>query len=161
TLWAYAGYTLRPGGVRYTTALLLFCLGLMAKPMLVTLPVVLLLLDQWPLKRGLKIVEKLPFLAASILVSIVTYAVHRQAGATAGVSLIPAVVRFENSLISYAAYIVQTVWPANLAVFYPYPQGSLAVPAALAGIALAVVTVLAIRSFPQRPYLAVGWLWYL
>jgi tetratricopeptide (TPR) repeat protein len=141
--------------------LFLFCLGLMAKPMLVTLPVVLLLLDRWPLRRGAKILEKIPFFAASIGVSVVTYLVHKEVGATASLSLIPAAVRFENSLVSYAAYFLQMLWPAGLAVFYPYPQGSLVVPALIAGIALAAVTGLAIRDFPLRPYLAVGWLWYL
>src|ERR1039458_5637212 len=161
TLWGYAAYTVRPGPVRYMLTLCLFCLGLVAKPMLVTLPVVLLLLDRWPLRRGTKILEKIPFFAASIAVSVVTYLVHQEVGATASFSLIPAVVRFENSLVSYAAYFLQTLWPADLAVFYPYPLGSLVVPAAIAGIALATVTVLVIRVFPRRPYLAIGWLWYL
>ena len=147
--------------VRYGLTLFLFCLGLMAKPMLVTLPVVLLLLDRWPLQRGNKILEKIPFFAASIGVSVVTFFVHKEVGATASLSLIPAAVRFENSLVSYVAYFLQMLWPAHLAVFYPYPQGSLVVPAVIAGIALAAVTVLVIRDFPRRPYLAIGWLWYV
>ena len=161
TLWAYADYTNRLGRVRYGLTLFLFCLGLMAKSMLVTLPVVLLLLDRWPLRRGTRILEKVPFFAASIGVSVVTYLVHRDVGATAALSLIPAPVRFENALVSYVAYFLQTLWPANLAVFYPYPVGSIVLPAAIAGVALAIVTVLAIREFPLRPYLTVGWLWYL
>ena len=161
TLWAYAAYTDRPGPVRYGLTLFLFCLGLMAKPMLVTLPVVLLLLDRWPLRRGTKILEKAPFFAASAAVSVVTVLVHGKVGATASLALIPPVVRLENSLVSYAAYCFQTLWPVDLAVFYPYPLGSLAVAAAMAGIALAAVTGLAIHLFPRRPYLAVGWLWYL
>ncbi|MGD0774037.1 MAG: tetratricopeptide repeat protein [Candidatus Solibacter sp.] len=161
TLWAYAAYTARPGPLRYGFTLFLFCLGLMAKPMLVTLPVVLLLLDRWPLRRGTRILEKVPFFAASVAVSVVTVLAHREVGATASFSLIPAAVRLENALVSYAAYFFQTLWPARLAVFYPYPLGSLAVPAAMAGIALAAVTGLGIRLFPRRPYLAIGWLWYL
>jgi Flp pilus assembly protein TadD len=161
TLWSYTAYTARPGFVRYRLTLLLFCLGLMAKPMIVTLPLVLLLLDRWPLRRGTRILEKVPFFAASIAVSVVTVLVHEEVGATASFSLIPAVVRFENSLVSYVAYILQMLWPVDLAVFYPYPLGSLVVPAVIAGIALAAVTVLAIRESPRRPYLAVGWLWYL
>jgi tetratricopeptide (TPR) repeat protein len=160
-LWAYAGYAVRPSPVRYAIALLCFCCGLMAKPMLVTLPAVLLLLDRWPLRRGTRLLEKLPFFAASLVVSAVTYLVHRDAGATAGLSLIPAAFRFENALVSYVAYILQALWPANLAVFYPYPQASLAAPAAAAGTALLAITLLAVRAFPRRPYLAVGWLWYL
>jgi Flp pilus assembly protein TadD len=161
TLWSYIAYTVRPGPVRYGLTLFLFCLGLMAKPMLVTLPLVLLLLDRWPLRRGTKILEKVPFFAASVAVSVVTVLVHKEAGATASLSLIPASVRFENSLVSYAVYFLQTLWPADLAVFYPYALGSLLMPAVIAGIALIAVTVLAIRDFPHRPYLAVGWLWYL
>jgi Tfp pilus assembly protein PilF len=161
TLWGYAAYIVRPGPVRYGLTLVLFCLGLMAKPMLVTLPFVLLLLDRWPLQRGTKILEKVPFFAASLGVSVVTYLVHKEVGATAALSLIPAVVRFQNALVSYAAYFLQMLWPVELAVFYPYPLGSLVVPAVIAGIALAAVTVLAIRDFPRHPYLAIGWLWYV
>jgi protein O-mannosyl-transferase len=161
TLWSYTAYTVRPGPVRYGLTLFLFCVGLMAKPMLVTLPLVLLLLDRWPLRRGTKILEKVPFFAASIAVSVVTVLVHKEIGATASFSLIPAAVRFENSLVSYLAYILQTLWPVDLAVFYPYALGSLVVPAVIAGIALAAVTVLAVREFPRRPYLAIGWFWYL
>jgi Flp pilus assembly protein TadD len=161
TLWSYAAYTARPGPVRYGLTIFLFCLGLMAKPMLVTLPVVFLLLDQWPLQRGTRMLEKIPFFAASIGVSLVTFFVHEEVGATASLSLIPAGVRFENSLVSYVAYFLQMLWPADLAVFYPYPLGSLVVPAVIAGIVLTAVTVLVIRDFPHRPYLAVGWLWYL
>jgi Tfp pilus assembly protein PilF len=161
TLWAYAGYTDRPGPLRYALTLVLFCLGLMAKPMLVTLPVTLLLLDRWPLRRGTKILEKIPFFAASLGVSLATLLVHKEVGATASLSQIPPVVRFENSLVSYVAYILQMLWPADLAVFYPYPTGSLLLPAVIAGIALAAVTVWVIRAFPRQPYLTVGWLWYL
>ena len=139
-------YTDRPAPLRYGLTLVLFCLGLMAKPMLVTLPVVLLLLDRWPLQRGTKILEKIPFFAASLAVSLVTVLVHKEVGATASLSLIPPVVRFENSLVSYVAYVLQMLWPADLAVFYPYPTGSLLLPAVIAGIALAAVTVCVIRA---------------
>jgi Flp pilus assembly protein TadD len=161
TLWAYVAYTGVPSAFRYALTLFLFCLGLMTKPMIVTLPVVLCLLDQWPLRRGIRIMEKIPFFVASMAISLVTYLVHREVGATASLSLIPAVVRFENSVVSYAAYILQTLWPVDLAVFYPYPRNSLVVPALVAGLVLAIVTVLVIRAFPLRPYLAVGWFWYV
>ena len=161
TLWAYSAYAARPGRARYLLTLVLFCLGLMAKQMLVTLPVVLLLLDQWPLRRGTQLLEKVPFFALSIAASMVAFLVHQKEGATASVALIPAVLRFENSLISYAVYFLKMLWPADLAVFYPYPLGSLAGPAAASGIALATVTALVICVYPRRPYLAVGWLWYL
>ncbi len=161
TLRAYAAYSDRPGPFRYSVTLALFCLGLMAKPMLVTLPAVLLLLDRWPMQRGTKILEKIPFFAASLTASLVTVLVHKEVGATASLSLIPPAVRFENSLVSYVTYFLQTLWPANLAVFYPYPTGSLLQPAVFAGIALAAVTLWVVRVFPRRPYLTVGWLWYL
>ena len=163
TLWAYAGYVARPGRRRgrYLLTLFLFCLGLMAKPMLVTLPIVLLLLDRWPFHRGLRILEKLPFFAASAAVSVVTYLVHRNAGALASFEVVPLTARFENALVSYVVYIFKMVWPVRLAVFYPYSQKSLVAPAIVAGMALAAVTVLVIRAFPRRPYLAVGWLWYV
>jgi Flp pilus assembly protein TadD len=161
TLWAYAGYVGRPGRGRYILTLFLFCLGLMAKPMLVSLPIVLLLLDRWPFRRGVRILEKLPFFGASAAVSVVTYLVHRSAGALASFEVVPVAARFENALVSYAVYILKMVWPVNLAVFYPYSQGSLVAPAVIAGIAIVTVTVLVIRVLPRWPYLAVGWLWYL
>jgi tetratricopeptide (TPR) repeat protein len=161
TLWAYAGYVGRPRRGRYMLTLFLFCLGLMAKPMLVTLPIVLLLLDRWPFRRGVRILEKLPFFAASIAVSVVTYLVHQKAGALASFELVPVTARFENALVSYAVYVLKMVWPVNLAVFYPYSEGSLVAPAVIAGIAIGIITVLVMRVLPRWPYLAVGWLWYL
>jgi tetratricopeptide (TPR) repeat protein len=161
TLWAYAGYASQPGRGRYTLTLFLFCLGLMAKPMLVTLPIVLLLLDRWPLQRGIRIIEKLPFFAASIAVSVVTYLVQRGGGAVVSFEQVPVSVRFENALVSYAAYLLKMVWPVNLAVFYPYSRGPLLGPAVIVGIAICATTFLVIRVLPRRPYLAIGWLWYL
>jgi len=161
TLGAYDGYTARPGRARYAVTLVVFCLGLMAKPMLVTLPIVLMLLDCWPLKRGFRILEKLPFFAAAIAVSVVTYLAHQQGGAIASFELVPLGVRFENALVSYAVYVLKMFWPVDLAVFYPYSLKSLLVPAVFAGIAVVTVTVLAVRALPRRPYLAVGWLWYV
>ncbi|MGA2147396.1 MAG: tetratricopeptide repeat protein [Bryobacteraceae bacterium] len=160
-LYAYAAYAARPGPARYALTLLAFCFGLMAKPMLVTLPLVLVLLDYWPLARGLRLLEKLPFLALSAVASVVTFIVHGEAGATASVDILPIAVRLENALVSYAIYAVKMFSPSNLAVFYPYPRGSLTIPATLAAVALAAVTFLAIRMASRRPYLIVGWGWYL
>lgn len=161
TLGAYAGYAARPGRARYAMTLLVFCLGLMAKPMLVTLPIVLMLLDRWPIRRGLRVLEKLPFFAVAVAASAVTYVAHQQGGAIASFELVPLPVRFENALVSYAVYILKMFWPTNLAVFYPYSLKPLVVPAVFAGLALGTVTVLVVRAFPRRPYLAVGWLWYV
>jgi len=160
TLWAYSAYAARPGRGRYLMALLVFCLGLMAKPMLVTLPVVLLLLDYWPLRRGRRFVEKLPFFAASLASSIVAYVAHQRGGAVASLDVVPLATRIENALITYVIYILKTFWPTNLAVFYPYPLESLALPALLSAIALVAVTVLVMHEAKRRPYLTVGWLWY-
>ena len=161
TLYAYASYVARPGPVRYGLTLLAFCFGLMAKPMLVMLPLVLLLLDYWPLARGLRILEKLPFLALSAAASAVTYVVHKEAGATASFDVFPLAVRLENALVSYAIYAIKMFWPSNLAVFYPYSRQSLAIPAALAAIGLSAITFISIRMARRRPYLIVGWAWYV
>jgi Flp pilus assembly protein TadD len=160
TLAAYARYVQRPTAQWYGITLLAFALGLMAKPMLVTLPLVLFLLDYWPFARGLHIREKLPFLALSAAVSVVTYLVH------AGVSVVslealPLGLRLENVLVSYVVYIGKMFWPSGLAVFYPYPTGSLALPAVFAGLGLGAVTAGALLQSRRRPYLIVGWLWYL
>jgi Flp pilus assembly protein TadD len=122
---------------------------------------VLVLLDYWPLARGLRLFEKLPLLALSAAASVVTFVVHREAGATASVDILPIAVRWENALVSYVIYATKMFWPSNLAVFYPYPRSSLLIPATLAAVALAAVTFLAIRMASRRPYLIVGWGWYL
>ena len=161
TLWAYAKYVARPGPLRYALTLLAFCLGLMAKPMVVTLPLVMLLLDYWPFARGLRLLEKLPFFGLSAAASVVTYLVHQKVAAVASLESLPMGPRIENALVSYAVYVGKMFWPTRLAVFYPYPSGSLVWPAILAGLGLAVVTAAAVRAARQRPYFLVGWLWYL
>lgn len=163
TFWAYVRYTTNSARGWYVLTLTLFCCGLMAKPMLVTLPIVMLLLDRWPLSRGTRILEKLPFFVVSITASVVTYLVHQKEGATAASDLIPPIIRFENSLVSYAVYILKMLWPSDLAVFYPYPNPwkSLLVPSVIAGVTLAGITILVVRAFSRCPYLAIGWFWYL
>ena len=146
----------------YALALCLFCLGLMAKPMLVTLPLVLLLLDRWPLRRGRKLVEKLPFVAASLAVSVVTYA-RPPGGRRNRFARIDSTRHCASKIRSSPTPCTSSrcSGPRDLAVFYPYPLGSLAVPARVAGIALARITVLAHPRVSALPYLAIGWLWYL
>jgi tetratricopeptide (TPR) repeat protein len=161
TLWCYARYVASPSLARYAWTLAAFACGLMAKPMAITLPLVLTLLDWWPFARGWKIREKLPFLALSAAVSVVTYTAHVADKAVVSFTRIPLAMRVENALVSYAVYIGKMFWPSRLAVFYPYPKGPLAVPAALAGLALAAITAAAIWARRKRPYLAVGWFWYL
>ncbi|MEI9971634.1 MAG: tetratricopeptide repeat protein [Ignavibacteriota bacterium] len=157
TLWVYTRYVDRPDAARYAWTLAAFVCGLMAKPMAVTLPLVLMLLDYWPFGRGWRIREKVPFLVLSAAASVITYMAHAQAKAVVSLETISLVLRLENVLVSYVVYIGKMFWPTGLAVFYPYPKGALAVPAALAAVGLAAVTWAARR----RPYLMVGWLWYL
>ena len=162
TLWLYVLYAERPSLGRYLAVVASFCLGLMAKPMLVTLPFVMLLLDVWPLRRlqnrGV-IREKIPLVALSTAVAAATYLVQHAAGAVK-VSF-PIGLRIENALLSFVAYIAQTFWPTRLAVFYPYPREIPAWEAIPAGLAIAGASMLAIRSLRTRPYIAVGWFWFL
>ena len=167
TLWAYVWYVRKPQLKRMLLVLLTFALGLMSKPMLVTLPFVLLLLDAWPLNRLSErsirqlIVEKLPMFALAIASSIVTFIVQRKGGAVGGLEAYPLVLRMGNALMSYVGYIGKMFWPARLAAFYPYPE-TLSTGAVLgAAVILAAISFLAIRSARSRPYLIVGWLWYL
>jgi tetratricopeptide (TPR) repeat protein len=161
TLWAYARYVARPTPSRYAWTFVVFALGLMAKPMTVTLPVVLIMLDHWPFARGWRLLEKLPMLVLSAVVSAVTYAAHAQAKAVVSLDTIPLAMRGENTLVSYCVYIAKMFWPSGLAVLYPFSKTALAGPAVLAAIGLAAVTAGAIWAGRQRPYLIVGWLWYL
>jgi tetratricopeptide (TPR) repeat protein len=155
---------------------ILFACGLMSKPMLVTTPVVLLLLDYWPLDRvqrsqvrGQKskiqiwlrlVLEKLPLFALSAVASIVAFAL--QVHSPASVGQLPFGWRLQNALVSYVTYIWQMFWPANLAVFYPHPDDRLAFwQVALAAAFLIAITWLAFALRRTGPYLLVGWLWYL
>jgi tetratricopeptide (TPR) repeat protein len=174
TLWAYAGYAARPGWARYLLTLALFGLGLTAKPMLVTLPCVLLLLDYWPLGRldlgqgvrpalhsaGRLLAEKLPFFALAAGCCYLTLQAQRDI--VQSFDYLPLAYRLANVPVAYVTYIGMMFWPARLAVYYPHPGTSLSfgVAAAAAGLLLAL-TVLALGAARRRPYLAVGWLWYL
>jgi len=164
TLWAYAAYVRRPGW-RYALVVVCFALGLMSKPMLVTLPFVLLLLDVWPLRRPFarKLVwEKLPLLALAMASSVVTILVQRQSGAVVRLDLIPVSTRFANALVVYLRYIEKMFWPTDLAAMYPVSR-TLPDPGllALSVVLLLTVTVAAIGSVHRFPYLLVGWLWFL
>ena len=167
TLGAYVHYTRARSFGRYFTMSLLFACGLMSKPMLVTTPVVLLLLDYWPLKRiadGRSLwrmtVEKLPLFGLSLGPAVVTLAIQVQSvGATAQ---LPFIWRLQNALVTYVTYIWQIFWPVNLAVFYPHPDNRLALwQIILAAAFLTAMTWVAFALRRNRPYLLVGWLWYL
>jgi tetratricopeptide (TPR) repeat protein len=182
SLAAYAGYTRQPFSImRYLLVTIAFALGLMAKPMLVTLPFVFLLLDYWPLARiprrsasGEKgailacdsgsysrvLLEKLPWLALSAISCIVTYFAQ---SATASVwQRMAFLTRISNALMSYVVYLRQFFWPEGLAAFYPHPQQ--AAPSWQVGFALAVLLAISaafLACCRKCPYLLVGWLWYL
>jgi tetratricopeptide (TPR) repeat protein len=161
-LWAYARYAARPGLRRYLLVALSLGLGLMAKPMLVSLPFVFLLLDVWPLGRRPRVLEKLPLLALSAASSVVTLAVQRASGAVQSFEVYPLRIRLLNALVSYVTYLRKAFWPIDLAVYYPHPGETVSVGGALAALlVLVVVSILVLRSWSRRPYLAVGWLWFL
>ena len=165
TLWAYVWYTERPLTIRYLLVLLCFCLGLMSKPMVVSLPFVLMLLDVWPLRRCSpktpRLKEKIPFFVLSAAVSVTAFLAQRSGGSVQALTAIPLGLRIENALVSYVVYIGKMLWPAGLAVFYPYPKELPIWQPILAAVAIAGISTLALRSLRQRPYFAVGWFWYV
>jgi len=179
TMGAYARYAQRPCAGRYLPVFAFFVLGLMAKPMLVTLPFVLLLLDFWPLGRfppgrnvpdgaGSRIqapslrfllLEKTPLFLAAAASCAVTYLAQEEGGAISG---FPLPVRAANALTSYAGYLWKTVWPSPLAVYYPHPGDSLPSWKVIgAAFLLIVLSIGSIRSASRRPWLPVGWFWYV
>jgi protein O-mannosyl-transferase len=164
-----------PSFIFYLLSLGLFALGLMSKPMLVTLPFVLLLLDYWPLQRferktqsqELKgvlrlLVEKAPFFLLSAASCVLTFLVQRACGAMTPLAKSPLELRVANALVSYARYLGKTIWPAKLAVLYPYERFSLdSWQVAGAALLLVAVTAGVVWVRRQRPYLLVGWLWFV
>ena len=189
TMWAYFHYAVRPEIVPYMLTLLAFALGLMAKPMLVSLPFVLLLLDYWPLGRirlgqllhagatrhrvtnltskadsqTFRLIwEKVPFFALAAISSVITLLAEQSDNAVKSLEILPVSVRLGNSLIAYASYMGKMIYPKNLAIFYPYMVSNLPVwQAAGAGLLLLLTTLLVIRAGKGHPYLPVGWFWYL
>ena len=170
TMLAYVRYVERSSAGRYIFAIVFFALGLLAKPMLVTLPFVLLLLDYWPLDRFSNskfsirnsIIEKLPFFFLSILSSVITFIVQQKSGAVFSVDIVPFNVRLANAICSYFVYIEKMFWPVRLAVLYPYSiHGISLVRVLLSAAILVLITVLVLYNYRRRKYLIVGWLWYL
>jgi len=189
TMWAYVWHVRTPGWKPYVLMLFCFCLGLMAKPMLVTLPLVLLLWDYWPLQRwspagagaveeagslpegrfprprisGVRLVwEKVPLLVLAASSSAITFYSQVSESAVVSLAQIPFSARVSNALVAYATYLGKTVWPVHLAVYYPHPGNSIPLWEALgAAFLLAVLSFLFIRRAWTYPYLAVGWLWFL
>jgi len=167
TLGAYARYARFPSFGRYLTMSILFALGLMSKPMLVTVPLVLLLLDYWPLQRfggrsSIKrlALEKIPLLTLSAAAGVATLLLQRSSLAV--VEQLPLVSRIGNGLVSCVIYVKQMIWPVGLAVFYPHPGDQLPVwEIGLAIVLLALVSAGAIALRRKLPYLVTGWFWYL
>ncbi len=165
TTWAYVIWVRRPAAWRYARVVGLFALGLMSKPMLVTLPCTLLLLDIWPLDRAStpwarRITEKLPLFALAIASSVVTAIFQHGGGAFSSLDIVPLANRLANAIVSYGRYLETLVWPVNLAMLYPLTDLP-AASVALAGAVVAVLTVLAWIVRRSQPYLLVGWLWFL
>jgi tetratricopeptide (TPR) repeat protein len=179
TMWSYAWYVEHQRIDRYLLVFLFFILGLMSKPMLVTLPFVLILLDFWPLNRiqieqadssgSTKqwpilrriVLEKIPFLAIVLISSVITFLVQKHSGAVNSLDMAPLFSRITNALVSYVGYIGKMVWPSSMAVLYPFPHMIPWWKVAGAGFFLISISLLAIRGIKQRPYLAVGWFWYI
>ncbi|MDH3838255.1 MAG: tetratricopeptide repeat protein [Desulfobacteraceae bacterium] len=183
TMWGYARYVERPGLGRYLLILLFFALGLMAKPMLVTLPFVLLLLDYWPLERfqfgGAETIgdshgdsqlgstahrlvwEKIPLFLLTVVSSVVTFLIQQSSGAAGSLVQYPLVVRIANGLVSYARYIGKMILPSHLAVLYPHPGMLPWWQVAAACLLLVSISLLVIKSAKRRPYFVLGWLWYI
>jgi protein O-mannosyl-transferase len=178
TIGAYGWYAAAPSIRRYLAMAACFGLGLMSKPMAVTLPFVLLLLDYWPLQRvqwphlkeggnisrsvvfGL-IREKMPLFALSALSAMVTVYAQTSGGAVKDLDIFPPLIRIANAVVAYAAYLLKMIWPSDLAVFYPHPGMPPSWQVAAAVFLLAGITLIALAGSKRHPCLIVGWLWYL
>ena len=177
TLLLYAEYSAKRKTALYLFTLVSFVLGLMSKPMLVTLPVVMLLMDYWPLNRfgrdqddGVTgrwsvliplVKEKIPFFVCSLLSSVVTIIAQHSGGAIKSLNAAPPLLRIENALVAYLTYIGKTLWPRDLAVLYPIPPSFPLWQVIGALLILLLVSAATIRARRHHPYLAVGWAWFV
>jgi len=177
TIWAYCGYAGKPSVSRYLPVALLFALGLMAKQMPVTLPLILLLMDYWPLNRfrpgegeeqanGVRIrsllAEKVPLLVLSAVASLLVLRAHASAGALFRAEQDSILLHGGNAFLSYVKYIRAMFWPADLALFYPF-EAAAVTPLKVAGalVLLTVISAMVAVQWRRRPYLLFGWSWYL
>jgi protein O-mannosyl-transferase len=188
TTLAYAWYARRPALLRYLLVAGLLVLGLMSKTMLVSLPLLLLLLDVWPLQRWAPlrvsraaprpgeptpaslpwlVVEKLPLVALAAIASWITVYTQQTVRAVQTTADISLAWRLANALLAYASYLRKTVWPSDLAGFYPHPAlngtplADVVWPAVAAALVLALITASCVAAVRRRPYLLVGWLWFV
>lgn len=176
SVYAYAFYAEDLKISKYFLCLILFALSMMSKPMLVTLPFVLLLLDYWPLQRlktpsdahknvlnttARLIWEKIPFFILTVILSIITLWAQKKEGSVSSMDIVPFITRTANAIISYAAYLEKTFWPVHLSVFYPYNFFLPLWEVIISGIILTLITLTVIYYIKKLPFLLVGWFWYL
>jgi tetratricopeptide (TPR) repeat protein len=170
TLWAYVDYAQQPSGKRYRWVMAAFIAGLMSKPILVTLPVVLLLVDYWPLRRPewdsregiLRLAtEKLPLVMLAGFSSALTYVGVKRLGALDALAGLSMPTRVANALYSYLRYLELAAWPKGLAILYPYDLRLPLWKGLISGLALAALTAALFRARKTKPYLLAGWLWFL
>ncbi|MCX5848921.1 MAG: tetratricopeptide repeat protein [Deltaproteobacteria bacterium] len=177
SIYAYAFYAESSKLSHYFICLTLFIMALMSKPMLVTLPFLLLLLDYWPLERwqralsapaegrfklaGRLVWEKTPFFILTIASSIITFWAQNKKGSVSSEEILPFVTRLANAIFSYMAYLGKTFWPVDLAVFYPYDFFLPLWKVLISGIILILITAAVLYYIKKLPFLFTGWLWYL
>jgi protein O-mannosyl-transferase len=179
SLIAYVHYTKKQTVAKYLIVFFFFVLGLLSKPMIVTFPFLLMLLDYWPLGRfngdhlnhyrkqenkkhlWRLLQEKIPFLLMSIIISIVTYIAQAQTGAVSSLNALPLPVRIVNSINSYVLYVIHTLFPFNLSIFYPLVSGIPLWQTVGSAFFIVLATFLAWRLRERYPFYLVGWLWYL
>jgi len=162
---AYVRYAARPSAARYAAVACLFAASLLCKAMFVTLPAVLFLLDHWPLRRARPwrelAMEKLPLAGVALAATVATFIAQRAGGAVGSTDRFPVFVRIANAAVAYLTYLGKAIVPTDLSVFYPYPRTVQLTMVAGAAIALAAITVLAIRQRRSSPWMLIGWLWFL
>lgn len=183
TMMAYLFYVKKPGRLRYLTVIVFFIFGLMSKPMIVTLPAILLCLDRWPLRRwpvaplsvgndiasGMNawknwrrlVLEKIPLILLTLPVIAITFLAETQAEALPSQEAFPIHLRLANSLVNYVHYLGKTFYPLHLSIFYPQPGLRPVWQPFLAGLLIAGLTILVLRMTRRYPYLMTGWLWYI
>ena len=172
SIGGYSWYVRKPGPARYAAVAVLFALGLLSKPMVATLPFVLLLLDVWPLQRipltregrtrfAALLVEKLPLIALAVVAMLLTLAAQEEIGAVSSTDVISLRMRMANAVVSYVAYLGKTIWPVGLVPYYPYPLTIPIVTVILCAAVLAALTAGALALARRAPFVAVGWFWYV
>jgi len=166
TAAAYVRYVRAPSPGRYVLVALGLAAGLMAKPMMVTMPMVLLLLDYWPLDRfrrgfGALVLEKLPLFGVVAASSVVTFLVQQHGGAVKSLTQMPVALRLQNAIVSYVDYLAQTIWPVHMGLFYPFPSSLPLGRVVISAVILLAITGIAWAMRRRAPYALVGWLWFL